>query len=57
MALVEHGFDRADLIAMGHAELQWWVQGLEKQNKAKAEAKKKAIAEARRTQKTRRPRR
>ena len=40
--LVGHGFDRTDLMDMGQAELRWWVQGLQKHNKAKVDAQRKA---------------
>ena len=46
VSLVAHGFDHVELIAMGHAELQWWADGVRQYNRAKNEAERKAAAEA-----------
>lgn len=40
--LIDHGFDRVDLLNMGQAELRWWFKGVQKHNQAKADAQRKA---------------
>ena len=48
VALVAHGFDRADLMDMGHAELKWWADGVTQYNREKAKAQENALSEAKR---------
>lgn len=45
--LVAHGFDRADLESMGHAELRWWRDGLAEYNRDVAMAKRQAMKKKR----------
>ena len=54
VVLVEHGFDRGDLMEMSHAELRWWVDGVQKRNRQKAEDLKRARTEAKYSTSTRR---
>ena len=51
VALVEHGFDRRDLMAMGHAELQWWFKGHKQHQHEKAEAQRRANEEVKKKRK------
>ena len=50
VSLVAHGFDHAELIAMGHAELKWWMDGVSQYRRAKSEAERKSAQELRRKQ-------